>query len=292
MIPDLVLRPRTAILIRPPDAAPLVAALLPHFTQPTATRFVIRIATAILTTGRRTVANLLRTLGDLAPGHDASYTRDLSTARWPGFRLGGTLTRLPLNHFLPDGAVHLVGDDAVDGHPGRTVSGKGRHRDPARPSHSYTAWRSGHKWVVLAVRVKSPFATRRWALPVLIDLYRTPEVRRAEGRRHRTPAQVMCRLVRATLLQVPDRRFVFAGDSSSGTHEVTRFGHRHRERLTLVRKCHPDVTLFAPPPPDTGTGRPRVKGAACPNPAKRRRPRSGPASAWPGTAAAPASSEP
>lgn len=32
--------------------------------------------------------------------------------------------------------------------------------------------------MVLAVLVKFPFADRRWALPVLVDLYRTPEVSR------------------------------------------------------------------------------------------------------------------
>src|SRR5262249_52707999 len=36
--------------------------------------------------------------------------------------------------------------------------------------------------------------------------------------------------------------------------------HRHRARLTLVSKLHPDANLFDPPPPYTGKGRPRVKG--------------------------------
>ena len=68
-------------MILPPEAQPLLAILLPHFTQPTAARFVVPIAAAILTTGRRTVASLLRTVGRLAPGHDVSYRRVLSAAR-------------------------------------------------------------------------------------------------------------------------------------------------------------------------------------------------------------------
>ncbi len=88
----------------------------------------------------------------------------------------------------------LVGDDTVDGHSGPKVYGKARHRDPVRSTHSHTAWRYGHKCVVLAVLVKFPFATRRWALPVLIDLSRAPALNQAEKRRHRTPAQLMCRL--------------------------------------------------------------------------------------------------
>ena len=162
--------------------------------------------------------------------------------------------------------VTLVGDDTVDGHQGKKVYGKARHRDPVRSTRAYTAWRYGHRWVVLAVLVQFPFATRRWALPVLADLYRTPEVSTAEGRRHRTPAQLICRLLRLLLMRFPGRTFVFAGDSTYGTHEVARFCHRHRDRLTLVSKCHPDINLFTPPPPYAGNGRPRVKGARLPKP--------------------------
>ena len=253
-------------MLLPVEAQALLAVLLPHFTQPTSARFVVLTAAAILTTGRRTVANLLRTVGALAPGHDASYRRVLSAARWSGVELGCALTRYLLDHLLPTGPVYLVGDDTVDGHPGRRVYGKGRHRDPVRSSHAFTAWRYGHKWVVLAVLVKFPFAARRWALPVLVDLYRTPEVSKAEGVRHRTPAELMCRLLRLALMRFPDRVFVFAGDSSYGTHAVARFCHRRRARLTLVSKCHPDVNLFAPPPPYRGNGRPRVKGDRLPKP--------------------------
>lgn len=253
-------------MLFPTEAQPLLAVLLPHFTQPTAARFTVLMAAAILTTGRRTVANPLRTVGRLAPGHDASYRRVMSAARWSGVQRGCTLARYLLDHLVPAGPVYLVGDDTVDGHPGRRVYGKGRHRDPVRSSHAFTAWRYGHRWVVLAVRVQFPFATRRWALPALVDLYRTPEVSKAEGVRHRTPAQLMCRMLRLALMRFPDRAFVFAGDSSYGTHAVARFCHRHCGRRALVSKCHPDANLFAPPPAYRGNGRPPLKGRRVPKP--------------------------
>ena len=168
--------------------------------------------------------------------------------------------RFLLDHLIPAGPVLVVGDDTVDGHPGPNVYGKARHRDPVRSSHTYTAWRYGHTWVVLAVLVQFPFATRPWALPVLIDLYRSEEDDQERNRPHRTPAQLMCRLLRVLLLRFPDRVFVFAGDAGYGTHEVARFCHRHRDRLTRVSKLHPDANLFDPPPPYAGKGRPRLKG--------------------------------
>jgi hypothetical protein len=253
-------------MILPPEAIPLITALAPAFTQPTYRRFVTLLLAAVLTTGRRTVANLLRTLGALAPGHRTDYQRVLSRSPWSALELGCALTRFLLDHLLPEGTVVLAGDDTVDGHPGKRVYGKARHRDPVRSTHSHTAWRYGHKWVVLAVLVRFPFAARPWALPVLLDLYRSPEDDRRRKRLHRTPAQLMCRLLRLMLLRFPDRRFVFVGDAGSGTHEVARFCHRHRGRLALVSKLHPEANLFDPPPPYKGNGRPPVKGPRRPKP--------------------------
>ena len=47
--------------------------------------------------------------------------------------------------------MRLCGDDTVDEHRGKKVYGKGCHRDAVRSPHSFTAYRWGHKWVVLAI---------------------------------------------------------------------------------------------------------------------------------------------
>ncbi len=251
--------------------APLAAVLLPlapAFSAPTFQRFTLLALAALLTTGRRTVANLLRTLRGLAPGHPTSYQRVLSSARWSGLRLACGLCRLVLRLLPGDGPVLLVGDDTVDGHKGKRVWGKARHRDPVRSTRSYTAWRYGHRWVVLAVLVHLPFAKRPWALPVLADLYRSEDDNRRRGRPHRTPAQLLCRLVAVLLRWFPERHFVLVGDSGYGTHEVARFCLARRQRLSLVSKLHPEANLFEPPPPYTGRGRPRVKGRALPKPSQ------------------------
>lgn len=250
----------------PAEAAPLLLAFEPAFTQPTYRRFVLLMACALLTTGRRTIANLLRLAGPLTAGHRSSYQRVFSLACWSGLQLGCLLGGLVLRYLLPEGLVTLIGDDTVESHPGRKVYGKARHRDPVRSSHSYTAWRYGHKWVVLAILVRLPFAQRPWALPILVDLYRSAEDNHKRGRPHRTPAQLLCRLVRLMLLRFPERSFVLVADAGYGTHEVARFVRRHRQRLTLVSKLHPAANLHEPPPPYAGKGRPRVKGARLPKP--------------------------
>lgn len=253
-------------MILPAEARPLLDSLAPVFTRPTFERFATLFGSAILTNGRRTVANPLRTAVPLIRGHHTTYQRVLSSARWSALRLACQLCRIVLALVPVDQAVILVGDDTVDGHPGRRVYGKARHRDPVRSSHGYTAWRYGHKWVVLAVLIPFPGADRPWALPVLVDLYRSEEDGRRRRRPHRTPAQIIATLLRVMLLWFPGRRFVFVADSGYGTHELARFVHRHRARLSLVSKLHPEANLFEPPPPYKGKGRPPVKGARRPKP--------------------------
>jgi hypothetical protein len=252
--------------ILPDESLALLDCFAPVFTRPTYQRFLVLLGAAIITTGRRTVANLLRTAGSLAPGHVSSYRRVFSQARWSMLALACALTRQVVLLLPADAPIVLAGDDTVVAHPGPHVYGKARHRDPVRSSHAFTAWRYGHKWVVLAVLVHFPCASRPWALPVLVTLYHSEEGDRGERHRHRTPAQHMVRLLRLMLRWFPNRRFVFVGDSAYGTHEVARFCYRHRNRLALVSKLHPEANLFEPPPTYNGKGRPRVKGKRLPKP--------------------------
>jgi hypothetical protein len=242
----------------------------PAFSTPTYRRFLVLALAAVLTTGRRTVTNLLRTVRVQAPGHASSYHRVFSRRRWSAWILARALITFLLDHVVPPGPVLLAGDDTVTEHPGPQVFGKGRHRDGVRSSHSYTAYRWGHKWVVLAILMKLPFATRPWALPVLVALYRPPERDRVHGTRHKTPAHI-ARLLLARLMRwFPNRHFIFVGDTGYGTSETARFCRQHRRHLTLVSKFYGDAALYEPPPPRTHStiGRPRVKGQKLPSPQK------------------------
>lgn len=80
--------------------------------------------------------------------------------RWAAWRLARLLAKFILDHYIPDGPVLLAGEDTVEEHPGARVHGKSCHRDPVRSIHSFTAYRWGHKWVVLTILVKVPFAVR------------------------------------------------------------------------------------------------------------------------------------
>ncbi|MGE0826681.1 MAG: transposase [Candidatus Binatia bacterium] len=129
----------------PPGAQPLLLAFAPTLTHPTFQRWLLLGVAAIVTPGRRTITNLLRTVQLLVRGHPSSYHRVFSHRRWTLRGLGHALAHFILTQGVPAGPVALAGDDTVEEHPGRKVFGKARHRDPVRSSHTFTAWRWGHK---------------------------------------------------------------------------------------------------------------------------------------------------
>jgi hypothetical protein len=252
----------------PEFALPVLTLLQPAFSTPTYNRFLVLLLGALLTTGRRTITNVLRTVRPQASGHASSYHRVFSQRYWSTWVLARGVMTFLLAYVVPSGPVFLAGDDTVTERPGPKVFGKGRHRDGVRSTHSYTAYRWGHKWVVISVLVKLPWARRPWALPVLVALYRAPEWDQVHGTRHKTPAHI-ARLLLARLIRwFPDRQFIFIGDTGYGTSETARFCHTPRRPLTLISKFYGDAALYGPPPPRTPTtrGRPRVKGRKLPAP--------------------------
>lgn len=251
----------------PRPARALCDTLGRAFTTATALRFGLLLAAALLTVGRHSVANLLRTLGPLVPGDSSSYRRVFSQRRWSSWRLARLLTSWVVEHLAADGPLLLAGDDTVDEHRGPKVYGKGRHRDPVRSTHSYTAFRWGHKWVVVALLVRLPFCRRLWALPILVALYRPEQ----KGRRHKTPPELLRQLLRVLLRWFPQRTLVCVADGNYATHDLARLAARYPDRLTYVSHFYADGALYEPPPQATPAGkrkgRPRQKGQKLPSPA-------------------------
>lgn len=259
------------------------------FSQPTAVRMQVIFVGIILARGRRTVTNIVWTMGGLATGDCSAYHRVFSRAPWNMRRLGKTLARL-LIELVPEGdRVVLAVDDTLAGHKGAKVYGKGCHHDAVRSTHSHTAWRWGHRWVVLAVVVKFPFATRPWSLPVLAALYRPQSLNEAEGRRHKTPVDLARGLLAHLRHWFPERKFLLIGDGGPpeavywnrplrtlprrllksvelmnrpcrSTRDLAAFCHRHRERCALIGKFPADAALYDRPSKRKKTGRPPVRG--------------------------------
>lgn len=253
----------------PRDFKPLLEDLSASFRRPqTARRLILFFAAAIVVVGDRTVSAVIRLLAIFEPVNPSTYHRLFSHRRWSSRSLGRVIARFVIDRFCPDGIIRVCGDETVDGHRGKKVYGKARHRDAVRSSHSHTVYRYGHKWVVLAVLVDLPYTSRPMALPLLVALYRDRKTNQSEGRAHKTPAELMAGLLAMLMHWFPERKFIFAGDNAYGNHAMARFAYRHRNRMTLVSKIVPDANLFEPPPKRRrkAVGRPRVKGKSMPAP--------------------------
>ncbi len=244
--------------------------LAPAFTRPTYRRFVLLAVAAILTLGGHTICNLLRCLGALAPGHPSSYHRVFSRSPWSCWHLARRFTRVILARFAPKGVIELAGDDTVAEHPGPKVYGKGCHRDPVRSTHSFTAFRWGHKWVVLALLVRFPFATRRWALPLLMALYQPEEENRRQRRRHKTPPELLRQMLLVLIRWFPDRRFVCTADGNYATHDLAELAAQSFQAIDLhqqvLPRCQPGgpAAGLLPTRAPRARGVPESRGRSCP----------------------------
>jgi hypothetical protein len=207
----------------PMFAVPVLPMFQPAFSSPTYNKFLVLLLGALLTTGRRTITNVLRTVRHQAPGPTSSSHRVCSQRPWSPWALARRCRTFLLDYVVPSGPVCLAGDDTVTERPGPKVFGKGRHRDGVRSPHSYTAYRWGPPWVVVSVLVKLPCATRPGALPVLIALDRAPEWEQAHGTRHKTPAHSARLWLARCIRWFPARQGIFAGDPGYGTSETARF---------------------------------------------------------------------
>jgi hypothetical protein len=117
-----------------------------------------------------------------------------------------------------------------------------------------------------------PSCRRRWALPLMVALYRPAEKQKESSpkpqRAHKTPVDLLGQMLRILMRWFPDRTFVCSADGNYAAHELAELAAAHPQRLKFVSKFYDNANLFEPPPPYAGQGRPRVKGKELPKPAQ------------------------
>jgi hypothetical protein len=139
---------------------------------------------------------------------------------------------------------------------------RGHWRDSLASSKGLNVSTSGLRWLVGALVVKLPWSQRPWSLPCLRVLLTTPKISDQLGKRHKTVAQVAGQMLKWTRRILPGRRLKVIGD---GAYSVINLGlTAQAHKVTLIAPLRLDARLFAPPPPYSGRGRPRVVGERLP----------------------------
>ena len=227
---------------------------------------------AILATGQRTVAAILRVMGLSDEAQFQNYHRVLNRDRWASRVLSRILLRRLVAAFVPADAPIVVGmDDTIERRRGAKIAAKGIYRDPVRSSKSQFVKASGLRWIAMQLLVRVPWAERVWALPFFTVLAPSERYHQARGLRHKTLPDWGRQMIRQLRRWLPDRVLVVVVDSSYAVLELLADAARLAQPVTVVTRLRLDAALYDPAPPrEPGTkGRPRLKGKRQPTLAQR-----------------------
>jgi SRSO17 transposase len=219
----------------------------------------------VLSTGPRAVTESLVVTGVSGVVHHEAFHRFFSRARWYADELGRLLFRFIVSCLDGGEAIVLAIDDTVAPKKGEKVYGLGTHIDPVRSTRKHRIFCFGHCWVVLALLVRVPFASRPWALPVLFRLYRTKKECARSSHPYRKKTELAREMLELIAEWSGDRRVEVCADSAYCNGTVTA---GLPERFVLFGRLRLDAVLTAAPegPSKPGRGRPRLKGAPLPKP--------------------------
>jgi len=249
----------------PPTIIAVLAAFQPAFTRPTFAKVRLLVLGTLLTRGRHTIAAALRQMGLHHQATWSKYHHVLNRSTWSALLVRRILLKLAVATLLgPGEVVEIVIDETLERRWGPKIRKRCHWRDSRLSSRHMNVTTSGLRWVVMAVVVRLPWTSRRWALPFLSVLATTPKVSCQLHKRHKTVprlAQQMVKLVRRWLPDVPIR---VIGDSAYSVIDLGTVCHN--AHVALITPLRRDARLFAPPPVTKArTGRPRIVGKRLPN---------------------------
>jgi DDE superfamily endonuclease len=232
----------------------------------------VLVVGAILASGQRTVAAVLRVMGLSDERQYQNYHRVLNRARWSSRELSRRLLLAVVAAFVPgDGPVVVGLDERIERRRGAKIAAKGVYRDPVRSSKRHVVKASGLRWIAMQVLAEVPWAGRIWGLPFLTVLAPSERYNLEHGRQHKTLPAWGRQLIRPLRRWLPDRALVVVADSTYAVLELLADAARLPAPVTVVTRLRLDAALYDPAPPrEPGTkGRPRVKGDRQPTLAAR-----------------------
>jgi hypothetical protein len=253
-----------------------LGAFRSQFTAPSWQHVLVLIMGCILAPGKRTVTACLRMTGRTSDPGFAKYHHVLNRARWNLRALARILLTLLVARFVPEGPIVIGLDDTIERRWGPKIAARGIYRDPVRSSHGHFVKASGLRWLSFMVLAPVPWAGVVKALPVLTLLAPSERANTKQGRRHKTLTDWARQGIMQLCRWLPERRFIFVGDSSFGTHDLVQ---AVKQRATLISRLRLDANLFERPPERSrhSLGRPARKGAPLP---KLKTLLSNPATVW------------
>src|SRR5919107_314576 len=159
-------------------------------------------------------------MGLQADPHFSSYHQVFNRAAWSPRRVARRLLSAAIAAFVPEGVgLTFAIDETLERRWGKKIRIRGHYRDPLASSKERSVSASGIRWIVLALVVTVPWASRPWALPVLSLPSPTPKVSLKLGRRHKTIAE----RARQVIDRLPNLDVVLADPKTAWSKATVRW---------------------------------------------------------------------
>jgi hypothetical protein len=124
----------------------------------------------ILSKGRRTIADMLRQLGLHNDRKFSKFNRIFYGVKWSGLKASQILFKLLYKVISSNEEILIAIDSTIERRRGPKIKGLGSMRDPIASTKSKKVLTIGLSWLVAAVVIKLPWASKNWALPFLTIL--------------------------------------------------------------------------------------------------------------------------
>src|SRR5258708_4944801 len=206
--------------ILPAEVLALLACFAPIFSARVWRHVPLLVVGAILASGERTIAAVLRVMGLGKLTTFQRYHRVLTRAVGSGRRASRILFGLLIAAFAPHGPVLVGIDETIERRRGKKIGSAGSYRDPVRSSHRHFVKVRGLRWICAMLLVPIPWAGRAWALPVLTVLAPSERAAARTARRYKPLTTWARQMIRQLHRWALDRPLVVGGDRSYAALEL------------------------------------------------------------------------
>lgn len=248
-----------------------LALFSPLFSRPVYRNVLFLFIGHLLTKGRRTIADILRTLNLENLKNFSKFHWILSGAKWSALKASGILFSEIINVFSPEEIIIPI-DTHIERRKGEKIKGLGRQRDAVRSTKKRKVLTVGLLWLVASVSVNLPGCPSSWALPFFSQL--VPPKNPLSNSRNKTDLNrkgkrktliewtiQLIKIIRKWLKS--SIRFVIVADVAFACHKVAHACAKMNG--ALISRMRMDARIFNFPDPNKKRkGRPLLVGKRCP----------------------------
>jgi hypothetical protein len=259
----------------PSSMLAILSGFSPLFSRPVFKNALELIVSHFLCTGKRTITNLIKRLGNDKGDKFTKYFYVVRKAKWSTFKASKILFLTIVERLLPKDALIEINIDAhLNRRRGPNIKGLGWHRDAVASSKHQKVFTTGHNWLVATVCVRIFGSKYKWSLPFISYLL-TPEAPLSSSKnkadlkgknRHKKMTKIVCQFVYQIRRWCgPKRKIAIIADSAFACREICKTCIKHNAIFCSQLRLDASLYDFPPAQRQIKRGRPRVVGQRLPN---------------------------